>query len=270
MSGRSAAACLLVLMGWAGAPAPAHAAWDLTLFLGRAFPIDDDRLVLRPSVPSSVSGVDIDVAGDPALRPDGGTVLGAAIAFEAGILAVEGRLDSADVGLELSGARFRLRGVRPPFQGLAGAIDVGDGQFELDRLYLLSLNLRLRTPGPVGLVASGGLSYLPEFSVSGGVPLRLQIDTLGSTPVLEVPLRLRVAPEESSRRFGVNGGAGVRVGAGPVALVVEARVFYFREYELRFETAGAPAIVGELIDGVDPVAFEPVIVNAQAGLVLRF
>jgi hypothetical protein len=83
-------------------------------------------------------------------------------------------------------------------------------------------------------------------------------------------LRLEVAPGESEHRFGVNGGAGLRIGGSRVAIMGEVRVFYFREYELRFNVADAPPVVEDLLEGLDPVRFEPVIVNAQAGLVFRF
>ena len=50
--------------------------FDLTLFLGRAYPIYDERLTLRPSAPS-LPGVDINVTKAPVIRADGGRVLGA-------------------------------------------------------------------------------------------------------------------------------------------------------------------------------------------------
>jgi len=261
---------MLSFIVWLAAPRAARADWDLTVFVGRAFPVDDERLVLRLAPPASLPGVEIDRTNDPTLRPDGGPVFGAALAFEAGIIGIEGRVDATDVALDFTGARFGLRAVRPPFQGLTGSLDVGDGEFEIDRLYLLSLNLRLRTPGPVGLVASGGVSYLPDLTLSGSVPVRLEIQGFGTTPVLDAPLRLRAAPGQSSHRFGVNGGAGLRVGAGPVALQAEARAFYFRDYELRFESIALPGVTDDLLAGVDPVRFEPIVINAQVGLVLRF
>jgi hypothetical protein len=40
-----------------------------------------------------------------------------ALAFEWGVLGLEGRLDATDVGLEFTGARYDLRGTQPPFEG---------------------------------------------------------------------------------------------------------------------------------------------------------
>lgn len=241
---------------------------DLTLFLGRAYPIYDDRLTLRPAVPS-LPGLEVTESSRLEIRTAGGPVFGGALAFELGIFGIEGRVDATDIGFDLSGARYDLLATMAPFTGLTGSVTVGDGRFDVDRLYLLSVNGRLRTPGPVGFVASGGLSYLPDVVITGSVPLAVQIPVLPPVPGLEPRLRLRVAPGESRHRLGINGGAGVRIG-GRVALMGEVRVFYFREHSLRFGAEGAPAFVTEVLDNIDPVRFEPVIVNAQAGLVFRF
>jgi hypothetical protein len=241
---------------------------DLTLFLGGAYPIYDERLTLRPSAPS-ISGVEVSVTGTPEIRADGGPVFGGALAFEFGVFAIEGRLDATSVGFDLTGARYDLRATQPPFQGLTGSITVGDGRLDADRFAILSANARLRTPGPIGLVVSGGLSYLPDVTITGSVPLSVEIGGLSPLPGLEPRLRLRAAPGESGHRVGVNGGAGIRVGSR-VAFMAEVRVFYFSEFELQFDVENAPDLVAELVQGVAPVRFEPVIVNAQAGLVLRF
>jgi hypothetical protein len=242
---------------------------DLTVFLGRAYPIYDERLTLRPSVPS-LPGVDIGVAGTPEIRADGGPVFGGALAFEFGVFGIEGRLDATEVGFELDGARYDLRATQPPFQGLQASVSIEDGRFDTDTLYLLSLNARLRTPGPVGIVASGGLSYLSDFTITGTVPLSVQLSGIPIGPGVSPRLRLQVTPGESGNRFGVNGGVGLRVGGSRVAFMAEVRGFYFREYELRFGVEDAPEIIDDLLDSIAPVRFEPVIVNAQAGIVLKF
>ena len=240
---------------------------DLTVFVGRAFPTYDERLTLRPSSPS-VSGVDIAVDGSPAIDASGGPVFGGALAFEWGVLGIEGRLDATEVKLDLTGARYTLRGTAPPFQGLAARITVSDGTFDVDRIGLLSANLRVRTPGPIGLVASGGLSYLPDIKVTGSTPLQVEVAGL-PLPGLSPTIALRAAPGQSNNRWGVNGGAGIRLG-GRVALVGEVRVFYFRDYELRFDAESTGAILDELVGELAPVRFDPVFVNAQAGLTFRF
>lgn len=240
---------------------------DLTIFGGLAFPTYDERLTLRAGTPS-LPGVEVTVAGDPVLRADGGPVFGAALALEVGLFAIEARLDATDVGLEFTGARYDLRGTAPPFQGLTASILAAPGRFDADRIALLSLNARIRTPGPVGLVASGGVSYLPDMRITGSVPLGLQAPGL-PLPDLDAALTLRATPGQAEHRFGVNGGAGLRVG-GRVALMAEARAFYFREYELRFERARGPDVLDDLVAGATPVRFRPVFVNAQVGVAFRF
>ena len=259
----------LAVLGCLALPPQAYAGqMDLTLFMGRAYPIYDERLTFRPSAPS-LPGVDINVAGDPVIRTDGGLVLGGALGFELGVIGVEVRVDGTQVGFEFSGARYDLRATQAPFTGLSGSVTLGNGRFDARRFHLLSGNVRLRTPGPIGLVVSGGLSVLPDVTISGSVPVALDIASLS---VLQgAPrLHLRAAPGETEHRIGVNGGAGLRLGGARVALLVEVRGFYFREYGLRFEVEGAPDFAATLVESAGAIRFRPVIVNGQAGLVFRF
>jgi hypothetical protein len=266
MTLRRAACVVGVLLSSSGSAAAQG--FDFTVFLGQAFPIYDERLTLRPPTPS-VPGVDVTVDGSPLVEADGGLVFGGALAFEWGIFGIEGRLDATDVGLDLTGARYNLRGTLPPIEGLTASITISDGRFDADRIPLLSANVRLRTPGSVGLVVSGGLSYLPDIDVTGSVPIRVEAPGLPSLPAFAPTLTLRAAPGQSDHRWGVNGGAGLRIG-GRVALVGEVRVFYFREYELRFVAEDGLEILEELLEGLAPIRFEPVFVNAQVGVTFRF
>ena len=241
---------------------------DLTLFAGKAFPVYDERLTFRPSTPS-VPGVDISVDGSPVITADGGAVFGGALAFEFGVLGIEGRLDATEVGLEFTGARYNLRGTQPPFEGVTASITLADGKFDADRIPLLSLNARVRTPGPIALVASGGLSYLSDITVSGSVPIQVSAPNFLFPAGFAPQLTLHAVPGQSDHRWGVNAGAGLRIG-DRVALVGEVRVFYFREYELRFETDSGLDVLDDFVSSLSVVRFEPVFVNAQAGLTFKF
>lgn len=260
----------LAVLACLALPAQAFAGqMDLTLFLGRAYPIYDERLTIRLSQPS-LPGVDVTVTGDPVIRADGGLVLGGALGVELGVIGVEARVDGTQVGFEFSGARYDLRATQPPFTGLSGALTLGNGRFDARRFYLLSGNVRLRTPGPISLVVSGGLSVLPDVTISGSVPVALDIAGLSVLQGAAPRLRLQAAPGETGHRIGVNGGAGLRLGRDRVALMVEVRGFYFREYDLRFAVEDAPDFVATLLESADAIRFRPVIVNGQAGLVFRF
>ena len=163
----------------AGGGRAAAQGFDLTFFVGRAFPTYDERLTLRPSTPT-VPGVDIDVVGSPLIKADGGPVFGGALAFEFGVLGIEGRLDATEVGLEFTGARYNLRGTEPPFEGLTASVTLADGRFDADRIPLLSVNARIRTPGPVArCLRRPQLSQ--RITVTGSVPLRVEIPGIPST-----------------------------------------------------------------------------------------
>ena len=255
---------LVVLMGTGRAAAQTV---DFTFFLGRAFPTYDERLTLTPPTPS-LPGFDVSVVGSPVLEADGGPVFGGALAVEWGVFGIEGRLDATDVGLEFSGARYNIRGTQPPFDNLAASLTIADGRFDADTIALLSANARLRTPGPVGLVVSGGLSYLPGITVTGSVPVSLDISSVPALPQFDARLRLR-AVAGSDDHWGVNGGAGLRFG-GRVAVIGEVRVFYFPTHELRFDVENELEVFQELLDNLEPIRFEPVFVNAQVGVTFRF
>lgn len=263
-----AGACLILLL----IPTPAFAGWDLLLFIGRAYPRLDDRLRFEIP-PPSIANVDVTTTGDPVLQGDGGLTLGGALTVEAGVLGLEGRLDSVEMAFDVAGARFDLEPSDASLSGISGSLTLADGRLDLRRLNILSGNLRVRTPGPVGVVFSGGVSYLPRFEVQGSVPITVAVDTpIGGLSV--VPrLGLEVLPEDDGGRVGLNAGAGLRVGAGNVAFVGEARVFAFREYELRFVADAdddLDGLVDELVGAFDTVRVRPVIVTAQGGLLIRF
>jgi hypothetical protein len=132
------------------------------------------------------------------------------------------------------------------------------------------VNLRFRTPGPLALIASGGLSYLPDIEVDGSVPLDVQINGQPVLPTIDPRITLVATPSQSADRWGVNGGVGIRIGAGRLALVGEARIFYFSDYELRFAAVDPLPFLPELAENISTFKFEPVFLNAQAGLVIRF
>jgi hypothetical protein len=261
----AAIGAILVLLA-----APHHATaqtFDLTLFGGLAYPLYDERLTFQPPAPA-LSGVEVTVAESPILRGDGGPVFGAALALEFGMIGIEGRFDSVAAGLEFTGARYDLRGTTFPLQGLTASIVASPGRFDAERISLLSLNARIRTPGRISLVASGGVSYLPDIDISGSVPLSVdapQLPPLG----FDAALTLHGVPGRSEHRLGLNGGAGLRVG-GRVAVHAEVRGFYFRDYELLFASADGPELLDDLLADADPVSFSPVFVNAQIGVVIRF
>lgn len=236
---------------------------DITIFGGYAYPTYSQEFTFRtPSIPS-FPGFEISEESTT-LDAKGGTAFGLAAAFELGrVFGIEGRVDTASVKLESSGARYTLSG-----SGLSGSISLGEGPIPVDRLTLLSANLRLRIHGPVSLLASGGFSYLPSFNVGGSIPLTVGVPGLPAAGTT-IPLRLTALPTDNEYRFGVNGGIGLRIRVAPVvALVGEVRGFYFSEYELYLQPANSA--LDDILRGLDPVRFNPVVVNAVAGVSFLF
>ncbi len=261
----SAAAHALVLV-LGGATYASAQSVDATIFGGLAFPLYNERFAVRnPSFP----GVEVTVPGSPEIGADGGSVFGGVIGVNFGVFGIEGRIDATQVGLEFSGARYDLRGTSFPFDGLTASIILAPGRFETDRIPLLSLNGRFTTPGPVALIASGGLSYMPDIDVTGSIPLAVEAPGVPGLPEFDAVLQLRASPGQSGHRFGVNGGAGIRVG-GRVAFMAEVRGFYFGDYDLRFSSEGGDELIDDLLAQAATVSFRPVFVNAQVGLTFRF
>ena len=242
---------------------------DLTLFVGSAYPVDHDRFTLRPSTPS-LPGADITVNGTPELKAAGGLVVGGALAFELGVLGIEGRWDSMSLGFDVTGAplrhprhqraapgphRRRHRRRRParrqtpehPLDQRAAA-HAGTGR-----------HLRVGRPSdPAGCdhrrhgAARRGAARRP-----GRRPrprLRLDIAPGESNAALRPERRRRPADRRQPRRARRRSPRLLLQGLRPA---IRGRGCARR----------SPPIC---IDRIEPVRFDPIIVNAQAGLAIRF
>jgi len=254
----------VALLVWAGSTPAFAQGGDISFFGGYTYPTYEQtfRATLPPV--ASAPGIILTPDGDYTLDAKGGPVFGVSGAFElGGFFAIEGRFDSATIKLHSGGVRYTLDA-----GDVTGSISLAEGPIEVDHLNMLSLNLRLRTPGVVTFYASGGLSYLPSFEVTGSIPLQVDISGV-NIPSFEVPVKLQVAPTDSSFRFGVNGGAGLRFPLAPhVSLLGEGRVFYFHEYELQAVIPDAPGVPD--INQLGIIKFRPLIVTATVGIAIRF
>jgi hypothetical protein len=241
---------------------------EFTVFVGRAYPVYDERLTFTPSLPV-LPRVAVRESGPLTITTVGGPVFGAALAFHVGAFGVEGRVDATDVAFDVNGTAYDLVATAPTTATI-GSVRLDAARLNVDRLHLLSLNVRLRTPGPVGLVASGGLSYLPGVTIQGTLPVTVEAAGILSPSTVNAQLRLVATPSEETHRWGLNGGAGIRIGGSRVALLAEGRVFYFRRFDLQLAGADGPDLLNAVATGIPAIHFEPVIVNAQVGVVFRF
>lgn len=241
---------------------------EFTLFVGRAYPVYDERLTFTPSLPV-LPRVAVRESRPLTITTDGGPVFGAALAFQLGAFGIEGRVDATDVAFDVNGTRYDLVATAPTTATI-GSVTLDAARLNVDRLKLLSLNVRLRTPGHIGLVASGGLSFLPDLTIQGLLPVTVEAAGILSPSTVNAHLRLVATPGEEKHRWGLNGGAGIRVGGSRVALVAEARAFYFRTFDLQLAGVEGPDLLNAVAAGIPAIHFEPVIVNAQVGVVFRF
>ncbi len=226
-----------------------------------------------PRLPN-LPNVDVVSRGDLVLDAKGGPVFGGALSRRLiGPLALEARVDTASLKLETAGAGYDLSARLPFLPPAEGSLSLGPGTFPLKRFTILSLDARLETGGPVSLFLSGGVSYLPKLESEGTITATLALPGVSGVPALDGDLRLVATPTQSQHSFGANAGAGLRIRFGEnVALMGEARVFGFREYELAFSLTTAPSvpILDEAVAGLDAVRFNPVYFHAAVGLTVSF
>lgn len=248
--------------------------WDLTLYGGVSLPRYEQTFRFGlPNLPN-LPNITVTSKGDLVLDAKGGPVFGGALGRKlAGPLGIEARVDTATVKLETQGAAYGLSARIPPLPPVDGSLSFSSGTFELNRFTVLSLNARLQSGGPVSLFLSGGVSYLPKLESNGTISATLDVPGLPNIPALTGQLRLVATPTQSQHSFGGNVGAGLRVHlGGNVALMGEARIFGFHEYELAFSLATTPSvpILDEAVAGLQKVRFDPVYFHAAAGITVSF
>jgi len=160
--------------------------------------------------------------------------------------------------------------------GVQPFADIAAGHTEphpvLERLLPISLNLRYRGGGRVGLVASAGVSYLPGLDFA--VTQELGIGAVGGVGGIDLPTLPLEAGGEIAGFWGANAGLGLRVRlSDAVSASVEGRAFFFGERELEWTIERFPISpdLGELLrQQLDPIRFTPGFFQATAGLSVRF
>lgn len=273
------AGLLALALGLAAAQARAGEV-ELALGVGVSLPRFQQTLRFDPAASEpSVPGVSLRSTGPLELDANGGLALAGGLTwFFAGGLGLEARVDSVAADLEARGAIYdvsvvAVRGV-PSFDA---RLTLGAENLQLDSVHPISLNLRLRTPGPVRLSLSGGVSYLNAIQVQGALAGSLSSSLPIPLPPVRVALAAVAPPGEDKGQFGLNAGAGLQLGlGGPLSLQGEVRAFAFKERTLTWSALGVPANVveealqQELLGRLEPIRFEPLFWSATAGIALRF
>ena len=265
----SALLALLVLPaanGWAGQ-------LEISAWVGPSLPFYSQSFQYSPPAVPPLPGVGVEQVGAFEFDASGGVSFGAGAAWHfGGPIGVEFRVDSGAIEVNQEGARFRVT-VRPPAPLPPLAIDVEtQGTITLDRLLPISLNVRYRGGGRVGLVASGGLSYLPSLDFA--VTQELGLGAIGGIGGIDIPTLPLEAGGQIDGFWGVNAGLGVRFRlSDAVSANVEGRGFFFGEREIEWQVERFPISpeLGELIrQQLGPIRFTPGFFQATAGLSVRF
>ncbi len=252
--------------GWAGQ-------LEISAWVGPSLPFYSQSFQYSPPPVPPLPGVGLEQVGEFRFDASGGVSFGAGLAWHfAGPLGVELRVDSGAIEVTQEGAQFRVT-VRPPAPLPPLALDVEtQGTITLDRLLPISLNFRYRGGGRVGLVASGGLSYLPSLDFA--VTQELGLGAIGGIGGIDLPTLPLEAGGQIDGFWGVNAGLGVRFRlSDAVSANVEGRGFFFGERELDWKIEDfpiSPELGDRLREQLGPIRFTPGFFQATAGLSVRF
>lgn len=260
---------LLVLAPGTGGAGPL----EISGWVGPSLPFYGQSFRYQPPPVPPLPGFSVEQVGEFRFDASGGVSFGAGLAWHgAGPLGVELRVDSGAIDVTQDGARFRVT-VRPPSPLPPLAFDVETkGTVTLDRLLPVSLNLRYRGGGRVGLVVSAGVTYLPplDFAVSQ----ELGIGAIGGVGGIELPTLPLEAGGRIDGFWGANAGIGLRLRlSDAVSANVEGRGFFFGERELEWRIDRFPVSpeLGEALrQQLDPIRFTPGFFQATLGLSVRF
>jgi opacity protein-like surface antigen len=257
---------------------------------GKAFPFYEQSFAYDPgSVVLDVPGfpnINLQQKGSFRLDAKGGSAYGFGVtAYLVPSVGIEARIDSAGVDIVPTSGRYNVSVDLPaPLPDVTADLDMGTGVVQVKRLQPYSINLKIKTPGRVGLALSGGVSYLPEPSLVARQRIGLgatAFDAIRSElTVGSLVFRASATPSDDSftKRFGGNIGGGLRVEvAGPLSLGVEGRYFVFPKHRLDWtpELEGPLSVLDSaLLAGVksrlQPIEFYPAFWQITGGLSLTF
>lgn len=258
---------------------------ELSAHVGPTFPFYDQSFEFDPGVLSGLpANVTVEQQDVFRLEGKGGLALGAAAAYQfSPWLGLEARVDTADIRVRITGARYRIRLDLPaPLPDLSSELDLSSGDADLERIHPVSLNLRARSGGRTRGGVSAGLSYLPSFRFV--IAQRAALQALDPLPLpaasAVVTLPAEALPGEKDQgRLGVNAGAFVQVGINErVALQADGRYFHFRKQTLFWGTPTIdprlPVVEQSIVEGItsrlEPAEFNPTFFQLTAGLSVRF
>ncbi len=261
--------------------------FEVAGYFGKAIPKYSQTFNYDPGLISTrIPGVRLTESGTFGIEASGGLAAsGAATLYVFNWLGIEGRYDTAEIKAKVTDAHFDATADLPfPFAQLNGRLDLTDGTAQIDKAKPYSLNVKLRTPGPVRLTFSGGVSFLNDITATSRQTLALGVT--GVTPVTIEVAKVgvnfsaqTVALESGSGgKVGGNAGAGLQIPIGShLAVVGEARGFLFKKRKLvwsavpdQLPTDTLGVAFQNIVRSLQPVEFNPTFWQATGGLAISF
>jgi hypothetical protein len=265
------------------APPACAATLEIAGYAGLSLPFYEQTFTVSLVPPANaLPGVALRQERPLSLNARSGLVLaGGATVYFGGVLGIEARYDSATVDITSDPPLYSVTLSRP-LPNLQFTLEPAPTVITVSSLTPVSLNLKLRTPGPLGLFFSGGVSYLPDFQLAvrqkldvsiAGIPLPPGVD-LGSLSASAV-----TRPEDPENgRLGGNVGLGLQIKLGEhVALVGEGRAFFFPKQILTWSVSQQRGLVTlpsevttALEQQLEPIRFNPAYFHLVGGLAFTF
>ena len=254
--------------------------WEVSILAGWTAPTFEEQFVFSPDIDlPDIPGGSIRRDGEFALRAKGSFAFGGSVSyFFNEHVAIEGRIDTINFDIDTIGPRFEANVDLLPGLPLATAVlDVGIGTINVERLFPLSLNLKVRTGGTARFVASGGLSYLPRVRFDAFQPVSLSIGGFG-LPAFELASVVLEAGaiDSGESRWGFNVGAGVEIQVSAhVAIIGDVRVHSFSSQTFVWQRSEEPSspieeILIEELEKLPPIEIELIYFQATGGVAFRF
>ena len=255
----------------------AEAGWEIAFLGGWTAPTFEQTFTYQPDLGlPAFPGINIRQEGEFSMKARGSFAFGGSVTYYfTDFFGIEGRVDTVDFRIDTIAPSFIATAELPaPLPSVSTAVDLGQGEVNVERLYPFSANLKLRTPGAARFVVSGGLSYLPSLRLDASQELVLGVTAFGfqllQVATAGVTAVAAAAPDES--RWGINGGAGLELDVSEkVAITIEGRIYRFKQHTFTWEGVQAPTtVIEELENELDPIELEPFYFQVTGGIVIRF
>jgi hypothetical protein len=264
------------------APSASAASFEIAGYGGLTIPFYEQTFTVSLAPPANVfPGVSIQQERPLSLNAKSGLILAGGATLYLGALGIEARYDAATVDITSTPPLYSVALSRP-FPNFRFTLEPAPTVITISNLTPVSLNLKLRTPGPLRFFFSGGVSYLPDFQLAVQQKLDLSVAGIPLPPGTNLGSLTATAvtrPEDpDNSHLGGNAGLGLQIQlGGHVSLVGEARGFFFPKQVLSWQVSQQPGFVtlpsevtNALAQQLQPIRFNPAYFHLVGGIAFTF